>query len=48
LHSIEHLMFVFPELLLVLLGITLLLGRYRGYRLLELRRFRAVAGGSRP
>jgi hypothetical protein len=48
LHSIEHLMFVFPELLLVLLGITLLLGRYSGYRLLELRRFRAVAGGSRP
>lgn len=42
-HYVEHLMFVFPELLLLLLGVTLLLGRYSGYRLLELRRFRAVA-----
>jgi hypothetical protein len=41
---VEHLMFVFPELLLVLLSATLLLGRYSGYRLVELRRFRALAG----
>jgi hypothetical protein len=40
---IEHLFFTFPELLLVLLGATILLGRYTGYRLLELRRFRALA-----
>lgn len=40
---IGHLVFVFPELLLVLLAATLLLGRYAGYRLLELRRFRALA-----
>jgi hypothetical protein len=40
---IGHLVFVFPELLLVLLAATLLLGRYSGYRLLELRRFRALA-----
>jgi len=40
---IEHLFFTFPELLLVLLGATVLLGRYTGYRLLELRRFRALA-----
>jgi hypothetical protein len=40
---LEHLVFVFPELLLVLLGATLLLGRYSGYRLLELFRFRALA-----
>lgn len=40
---LEHLVFVFPELLLVLLGITLLLGRYSGYRLTELFRFRALA-----
>ncbi len=40
---LEHLVFVFPELLLVLLGCTLLLGRYSGYRLLELFRFRALA-----
>lgn len=42
LDSIQHLVFVFPELLLVLLAIILLLGRYRGYRLLELLRFRAL------
>lgn len=39
-----HLVFVFPELLLLALGGTLLLGRYSGYRLLELRRFKALAG----
>ncbi len=38
---VEHLIFVFPELLLVVLAITLLTGRYTGYRLLELKRFRA-------
>jgi len=41
--TVEHLMFVFPELLLVILAITLLLGRYSGYRLLELVRFKALA-----
>lgn len=40
---ISHLVFVFPELLLVLLSINLLLGRYTGYRLLELKRFRPLA-----
>lgn len=39
---VEHLAFVFPELLLVLLAAILLLGRYSGYRLLELRRFKAL------
>ncbi|MDE2090091.1 MAG: UUP1 family membrane protein, partial [Gammaproteobacteria bacterium] len=43
---IEHLVFVFPELLLVVLAIILLLGRYTGYRLLELRRFKALARGA--
>ncbi len=42
--SIEHLMFVFPELLLVLLAATLLTGRYTGYRLSELIRFKAITG----
>jgi hypothetical protein len=37
-----HLVFVFPELLLVVLAATLLLGRYTGYRLTELWRFRAA------
>jgi hypothetical protein len=40
---IEHLMFVFPEILLILLAATILLGRYSGFRLLELRRFRALS-----
>ena len=39
---VEHLVFVFPELLLIVLAITILLGRYTGYRLLELQRFRAL------
>ena len=38
--NMEHLMLVFPELLLVVLAIVLLLGRYTGYRLTELVRFR--------
>jgi hypothetical protein len=37
---VKHLVFVFPELLLVVLAGVLLLGRYTGYRLLELYRFR--------
>jgi hypothetical protein len=40
--QIQHLVFVFPELLLVLLAVTILLGRYSGYRLVELWRFRAL------
>ena len=42
---VEHLAFIFPELLLVLLAGTLLLGRYSGYRLLELHRFKVLAKG---
>jgi len=41
---VEHLCFVFPELLLVVLAGNLLLGRYSGYRLLDLPRFRVLAG----
>ena len=43
LDAVEHLVFIFPELLLVLLAAILLLGRYRGFRLLELVRFRALS-----
>jgi hypothetical protein len=39
---VEHLVFVFPELLLVVLAAMILLGRYSGYRLLEIRRFKAM------
>ncbi|HSH07326.1 MAG TPA: UUP1 family membrane protein [Burkholderiales bacterium] len=41
--TVEHLFFVFPELLLVLLAATLLLGRYTGYRVLEVLRFQVLA-----
>jgi hypothetical protein len=44
--EVQHLFFVFPELLLVLLAATLLLGRYSGYRLLELLRFKVLAKAS--
>ncbi len=36
---VEHLAFNFPEVHLVTLALILLVGRYTGYRLLELRRF---------
>ena len=39
---LEHLVFTFPELLLVVLALVVLAGRYTGYRLLELRRFGAL------
>ncbi len=39
---LSHLIFVFPELLLVVLAMTLLLGRYTGYRLTEIWRFRSA------
>jgi len=42
--ELRHLIFMFPELLLVVLAALLLLGRYSGYRLTELFRFRALAG----
>jgi hypothetical protein len=37
-----HLLFVFPELNLVLMAVMLLLGRYTGYRLTELTRFQSL------
>jgi hypothetical protein len=39
---IEHLFFVFPELILVVLALLLALGRYTGYRLSELFRFSSL------
>ncbi len=38
----QHLSFNFPELNLVLLALILALGQYTGYKLTELRRFRAM------
>ncbi len=40
---VRYLLFIFPELLLIVLAITLLLGRYSGYRLLEIFRFKVLA-----
>lgn len=36
---VKHLIFTFPELILVILAIVLILGQYTGYRLTELMRF---------
>ena len=44
LEAVRHFVFVFPESLLVLLAATLALGRYSGYRLVELPRFKVLAG----
>jgi hypothetical protein len=43
---IKHLVFVFPEILLLVLAATLLIGRYTGYRLMELFRFRELRGST--
>lgn len=40
---VTHLMFVFPELLLVVLGISIMIGRYHGYKLTEYFRFKALS-----
>jgi len=39
----EHLMFGFPELVFVVIGVLVWVGGYTGYRLLDLLRFRAFA-----
>ena len=39
---LEHLIFTFPELLLVVLALVVLAGRYTGYRLTEMHRFKAL------
>lgn len=46
LEQVNHLVFVFPELLLVLLGLTIMMGRYSGYRISELIRFRTLVAKS--
>ena len=40
---VEYIMYNFPELLLVLMGICVLMGRYTGLRLSEIWRFRELA-----
>lgn len=41
--QVQYLFFAFPEMLLILLAMILLFGQYRGYRLFELFRFKAMA-----
>jgi hypothetical protein len=42
--TLMYLIFVFPELLLVVLGLCLWMGGYTGYRLVELVRFKGMQG----
>lgn len=39
---VQYWAFVFPELLLIVLGLNLLVGRYNGYKLIEYFRFRSL------
>ncbi len=41
-HIVEYLTFNFPELMLVVLALILILGQYTGYRLSELYRFKSL------
>lgn len=43
LEQVQYFVFVFPEVLFVVLGLTIVMGRYSGYRLSELIRFRTLA-----
>lgn len=40
--ALEHVMFGFPELVISIMGVLVLIGGYSGYRLAELWRFRAL------
>jgi hypothetical protein len=46
--SLQTLFLVYPELLLIILGLLVAVGRYTGYRLSELIRFRELADAPRP
>ncbi len=42
---LNHMIFTFPELLLIVLALVLVAGRYTGYRLTELKRFASLVKG---
>jgi len=44
--NIEYLTFVFPEVLLFVVGLAILLGSYNGYKLSEYLRFNMFAGAA--
>jgi len=46
--GLQTIFLVYPELLLVILGLLVAVGRYTGYRLSELIRFRELADAPRP
>ncbi|MTI16877.1 hypothetical protein E1162_06465 [Rhodobacteraceae bacterium RKSG542] len=48
LDEVQFLVFVYPELLLVLLAVAIWFGRYTGYRLTELVRFKSLAEKGAP
>jgi len=45
---LKHFLFLFPEMILLLLALTMLMGRYTGYRLTELSRFRGLSRDLKP
>ena len=45
---LKHFLFLFPEMILLLLSLTMLMGRYTGYRLTELSRFRGLSRDLKP
>jgi len=47
-HGLQTIFLVFPEFLLLILGLLVLVGRYTGYRLTELARFRWLETPSDP
>jgi len=46
--GLQTLFLVYPELLLIILGLLVAVGRYTGYRLTELLRFRDLADAPPP
>jgi hypothetical protein len=44
----EYLMFSFPELVVAVMGLLVWIGGYMGYRVVDLIRFRELAGGEVP
>lgn len=45
---LTHLVFLFPEVLLMLLAVFILMGRYTGYRVTEIMRFKDIVEDRRP
>ena len=46
--TVEYLMFSFPELVIVVMGLLVWIGGYMGYRVVDLIRFRELASGEIP